>query len=107
VLARHPRLIAVIAHLGAPEYREFLDLAVAYPGVHQDTTMVFTDFMEKIAPFPPPFCRGWPISATGSFWAAPSRTFPTPTSASFGPWPVSALAWNGCVRHATAMRLGC
>ncbi|MGE5288860.1 MAG: amidohydrolase family protein [Micromonosporaceae bacterium] len=52
VLARHPRLIPVIAHLGAPEYTQFLDLAHAYPGVHLDTTMVFTDFMERIAPFP-------------------------------------------------------
>ena len=31
VLARHPRLITIIAHLGAPEYAEFLDLAARYP----------------------------------------------------------------------------
>ena len=53
VLARHPRLTAVIAHLGAPEYGEFLDLADRYPGVHLDTTMAFTGFLERIAPFPP------------------------------------------------------
>jgi hypothetical protein len=53
VLARHPRLTAIIAHLGAPEYGEFLDLADRYPGVHLDTTMAFTDFLERIAPFPP------------------------------------------------------
>jgi uncharacterized protein len=53
VLARHPRLIMIIAHLGTPEYGEFLDLAQRYPGVYLDTTMAFTDFMEHLAPFPP------------------------------------------------------
>jgi uncharacterized protein len=52
VLARHPRLIAIIAHLGMPEYGEFLDLAERFPGVYLDTTMAFTDFVERIAPFP-------------------------------------------------------
>jgi len=52
VLARHPRLVLVIAHLGAPEYAEFLDLAEAYAGVHLDTTLVFTRFFSEVAPFP-------------------------------------------------------
>jgi len=52
VLARNPRLTAIIAHLGAPEYGEFLRLAGRYPGVHLDTTMAFTDFLERLAPFP-------------------------------------------------------
>ena len=52
VLAWHPRLITIIAHLGSPEYGEFLDLAQSYPGVHLDTTMAFTDFLERRAPFP-------------------------------------------------------
>ena len=52
VLARHPRLTMIVAHLGAPEYGEFLDLAERYPGVHLDTTMAFTDFLERLAPFP-------------------------------------------------------
>ena len=46
------KLTAVVAHLGAPEYGEFLDLAERYPRVHLDTTMVFTDFFEAAAPFP-------------------------------------------------------
>lgn len=46
VLARHPRLTAVIAHMGMPEYDEYLDLAARYPGVHVDTTMVFVDFFD-------------------------------------------------------------
>jgi hypothetical protein len=53
VLARHPGLVVIIAHLGAPEYKEFLDLADRYPGVYLDTTMACTDFMSRIAPFPP------------------------------------------------------
>jgi uncharacterized protein len=52
VLARHPRLTMIVAHLGAPEYGEFLDLADRYPRVHLDTTMAFTDFMERLVPFP-------------------------------------------------------
>jgi predicted TIM-barrel fold metal-dependent hydrolase len=52
VLRRHPRLVAVIAHLGAPEYTQFLALAEAYQGVHLDTTMAFTRFFEAMAPFP-------------------------------------------------------
>ncbi|MFG1921257.1 amidohydrolase family protein [Cryptosporangium sp. NPDC048952] len=53
VLARHPSLTLVVAHLGQPEYAEFLALADAYPNVHLDTTMTFTDFVERLAPFPP------------------------------------------------------
>ena len=52
VLRRHPDLTIVVAHLGAPEYAEFLTLAERYPWVHLDTTMVFTDFFEKVAAFP-------------------------------------------------------
>jgi predicted TIM-barrel fold metal-dependent hydrolase len=52
VLARHPDLVLIVAHLGAPEYGEFLELAARYPFVHLDTTMVFSDFMNQIAPFP-------------------------------------------------------
>ncbi len=52
VLARNPRLTMIVAHLGAPEYGEFLDLAQRHAGVHLDTTMAFTDFLEQLAPFP-------------------------------------------------------
>lgn len=53
VLARHPTLTAVIAHMGMPEYAEFLVLADAFERVHLDTTMAFTDFTEVRMPFPP------------------------------------------------------
>ncbi|MET9433627.1 amidohydrolase family protein [Streptomyces sp. NPDC006551] len=52
LLARHPRLRLVVAHMGMPEYADFLDLAERYADVHLDTTMAFTDFSERLAPFP-------------------------------------------------------
>jgi uncharacterized protein len=52
VLARHPRLALVVAHLGMPEYGDFLDLAERYDRVMLDTTMAFTEFVEAAAPFP-------------------------------------------------------
>jgi len=52
VLARHPTLTAVIAHMGMPEYADFLDLADRYERVHLDTTMAFTDFTEARMPYP-------------------------------------------------------
>ena len=52
VLARHPRLVAIIAHMGMPEYAEFVALAERYPGVRLDTTMAFTDFTEALFPWP-------------------------------------------------------
>jgi hypothetical protein len=52
LLARHPRLRLVVAHLGMPEYAEFLGLAERYDSVLLDTTMAFTAFIEDEAPFP-------------------------------------------------------
>lgn len=52
VLAAHPGLTAVIAHCGAPEFAEHLDLVERYPNVHVDTTMVGTPFMNTLAPVP-------------------------------------------------------
>lgn len=54
LLERFPELPLIIAHMGMPEYIEFLDLAERYPGVYLDTTMAFTDFAEEDAPFPVP-----------------------------------------------------
>lgn len=52
LLRRHPRLTLVIAHMGAPEYADFLALAERHERVHLDTTMIFTDFFETDAPYP-------------------------------------------------------
>ena len=52
-LLRHrPRLRVIVAHMGAPEYVEFLDLAEEYDDVRLDTTMVFTDFLDREGPYP-------------------------------------------------------
>jgi predicted TIM-barrel fold metal-dependent hydrolase len=48
VLSAHPRLVAVLAHAGMPEYGPALDLAARYPNVHLDTTMVGTDFSNEV-----------------------------------------------------------
>ena len=53
LLARFPRLVLVVAHLGLPDYADFLDLADKHAQVHLDTTMVFTEFTEQSSPFPP------------------------------------------------------
>ncbi|GAA2811102.1 amidohydrolase family protein [Saccharopolyspora taberi] len=55
VLARHPRLVAVLAHAGMPEYESALELVSRYPGVHMDTTMVGVEYTERLAPLP----RDW------------------------------------------------
>lgn len=53
VLARHPRLALLFAHMGGPEYQGFCDLALRYERTHLDVTMAFTDFMERLSPYPP------------------------------------------------------
>jgi hypothetical protein len=53
VLAGCPDLVAVIAHMGLPDYGDFLELARRHPRVHLDTTMAFTAWAQRSAPFPP------------------------------------------------------
>lgn len=53
VLAAHPELVAVIAHMGGAEYEEFLHLALRYSRVHLDTTMTFTNDTAGIGWYPP------------------------------------------------------
>lgn len=52
VLERHPRLVAVLAHAGMPDYHLALRLVERYPRVYLDTTMVGVEFTEKLAPLP-------------------------------------------------------
>lgn len=52
VLSRHPRLTAVIAHAGMPDYLAALGLLERYERVHLDTTMVGTAFSQRMAPLP-------------------------------------------------------
>jgi hypothetical protein len=55
VLERHPRLVAVLAHTGMPEYEVAFDLVRRFPRVHIDTTMVGVPFTERLMPVP----RDW------------------------------------------------
>jgi predicted TIM-barrel fold metal-dependent hydrolase len=56
VLAEHPRLRAVLAHAGMPDFGAALDLVHRHDGVHIDTTMVGTAFSGRFAPLP----ADWP-----------------------------------------------
>jgi hypothetical protein len=56
VLAAHPRLVAVLAHAGLPDYDGALRLVRSYPRVYLDTTMVGVPFTEAFAPLP----ADWP-----------------------------------------------
>jgi uncharacterized protein len=53
VLARFPGLRLLFAHMGGPEYGGFCELALRYEHTMLDTTMAFTDFMERLSPYPP------------------------------------------------------
>jgi predicted TIM-barrel fold metal-dependent hydrolase len=52
VLAAHPRLRAIVAHLGMPEFDGFFDLADRFPEVRLDVSGVFTEFGDSGWPFP-------------------------------------------------------
>jgi uncharacterized protein len=52
LLRRYPKLPLIIAHMGMPEYTEFLDLCEDFAQVRLDTTMVFTPFTDTTMPFP-------------------------------------------------------
>ena len=49
VLARHQSLPMIVAHMGMPEYDEFIGFAERYDNVRLDTTMVFVDFFDADA----------------------------------------------------------
>jgi uncharacterized protein len=53
LLQRYPRLRLVIAHMGMPEYADFLDICESSADVRLDTTMAFTPFVDELMPFPP------------------------------------------------------
>lgn len=52
LLARFPGLVLVVAHMGTPEAREFIELAERYDGVHLDTSMAFTSFFAESDAYP-------------------------------------------------------
>ena len=52
VARRFPELRLIVAHLGAGEFAEFLELTRTRPHTWLDTTMGLTDFMEALRPYP-------------------------------------------------------
>jgi hypothetical protein len=109
LLARYPRLTAIVAHLGAPDYEPFLDLAETRERVALDTTMAFTPFFERLTPFP---ARALPrLRALGLagkvLWAVISRTSPTPTPSRSPAWCGWSWAIGGCARSAGRTRRTC
>jgi predicted TIM-barrel fold metal-dependent hydrolase len=75
LLRRYPRLRLIVAHMGMPEYAEFLDICESSADVRLDTTMAFTPSTKS--------CHSRRLSYIGcSSWAivfcsaATSRTFP-------------------------------
>ncbi|SRX92526.1 amidohydrolase [Rhodococcus jostii RHA1] [Mycobacterium shimoidei] len=52
LLRRYPQLRLIIAHMGMPEYAEFLDICESAADVRLDTTMAFTPFVDETMPFP-------------------------------------------------------
>jgi uncharacterized protein len=60
LLRRYPRLRLIVAHMGMPEYAEFLDICEDSADVRLDTTMAFTPFVDEVMPFPPAQLRRLP-----------------------------------------------
>jgi predicted TIM-barrel fold metal-dependent hydrolase len=60
LLRRYPRLRLIVAHMGMPEYAEFLDICESSADVRLDTTMAFTPFVDEVMPFPPAQLRRLP-----------------------------------------------
>lgn len=61
VLERHPRLVAVLAHAGMPEFELAFDLVRRFDGVHLDTTMVGVPFNSADKALP----ADWPARLAG------------------------------------------
>jgi uncharacterized protein len=76
VLQRHPNLRLVVAHMGMPEYAEFLDLCEQYDHVWLDTTMAFTGFVEQIMPFPADQYRRLPALGDRILFGSDSPNIP-------------------------------
>ena len=76
VLAAHPRLRAVLAHAGLPDFGAALDLLARHPPCLLDTTMVGTPFTEAFAPLPPDWAARLPTSRTGSCFGSDFPNIP-------------------------------
>jgi predicted TIM-barrel fold metal-dependent hydrolase len=45
LMGRHPRLTAIVAHMGADEFDAVFDMAERYERVYLDTTLIYTDVL--------------------------------------------------------------
>lgn len=86
VLARHPRLRLVVAHMGMPEYEEFSaspsgTARCGWTRRWRSPTSARGSCRSPAGP-----CLGWPPSVTASSSAPTSPTSPTRTSTSSRPW---------------------
>jgi len=79
LLARHPRLPLVVAHLGMPDGAAFADLALAYEHVRLDTTMACTDFWGAPPPSPSYAARLRDLGLAGKvLWGSDFPNIPYP-----------------------------
>ena len=108
VLARHPRLTAVVAHLGMPEYARVPRPGRRYERVHLDTTMAFTDFTEQRMPFPRELlpAAGRPAGPGRAGQRLPEHAVPVRCTSSRR-WPRLDLGddWLRAVLHDNGARL--
>jgi uncharacterized protein len=91
LLNNHPGLRLVIAHLGAPDYDAFVDLALEHPRIGLDTANVFND-----PPLlgQPPVHRRRDLVALGDrvYFGSDFPTIPRPFSAQLS--ALAALGWG-------------
>ncbi|MDV3219831.1 amidohydrolase family protein [Intrasporangium sp.] len=107
VLARHPRLPLIIAHMGMPEYDDFLDLAVEHDRVHLDTTMSFTPFIDEMMPMAPESISRLPDLGDRILFGSDFPNIPHPYLVAVESVLALGLGddWNRAVLHDNAVRL--
>jgi hypothetical protein len=100
ILARHPALRLIIAHMGSAEFDHYLRLAESRPTVALDTTMVFTGFT-AVDPFPERLLPRLEALSERVLFGSDFPTIPYPLShalASFLALPLSAEAKRRMLR---------
>jgi uncharacterized protein len=109
LLAHYPTLTAIVAHLGAPDYEPFLELAETASGwrwIRPWRSRRFSSGSPRSRPGHCPACgrSAWPGRCS---WAATSRTSPTPTPSRSPAWCGWGSAIRGCARSAGRTRRAC
>lgn len=107
LLARHPRLPLIVAHMGMPEYAEFLALAETYPGCGSTRRWRSRTSRTTSPRSRRPSGGGSPRSGTGSCWARTSRTSRIRTRTNCTRWNGWSWGTTGCGRSVTGTRAPC